>query len=75
MNNGNRLMARKTPTTQIFTIREAGTNGFLGTYRALTADQATRKFWDDQAAAASTFRRSQPVRKFAVTAAVEQIEG
>jgi hypothetical protein len=64
-------MARKALTFQIFTVREAGTNGFLGTYRALTADHAIRQFWDDQAATASTFRRSQPLQKFAVTASVE----
>jgi len=64
-------MARKALTVQVFTVREAGTNGFLGTFRALTAEQAIRKFWDDQAATASTFRRSQPLRKFAVTASVE----
>ena len=59
-------------TNQIFTIREVGSNGFLGTYSALTADQAIRKFWDDQAATASTFRSSQPLRKFSVTASVEK---
>jgi len=37
-------MARTARTNQIFTIREVGTNRFLGTYSALTADQAIRKF-------------------------------
>ena len=69
MNKGCQTVAR---TNQIFTIREVGTNGFLGTYSALTADQAIRKFWDGQAATAATFRRSQPLRKFAVTASVEK---
>lgn len=64
-------MAKTRTTTQIFTVREAATGGFLGTYRTLTAAQAIRKFWDDQAATASTFRRSQPMRKFEVTASVE----
>lgn len=66
------MMARAARTAQIFTVRETATNGFLGTYSALTADQAIRKFWDDQAAMASTFRRSMPLRKFPVTASVEE---
>ena len=65
-------MARIARTSQIFTVREVGTNGFLGTYSALTADQAIRKFWDSQVATASTFRCSQPLQKFAVTASVEK---
>jgi hypothetical protein len=63
---------RKSVTSQLFIIREAGSNSFLASYRALTPEQAIRKFWDDQAATASTFRRSQPLHKFAVTAAVEE---
>ena len=69
MNKGCQIVAR---TNQIFTVREVGSNGFLGTYSALTPDQAIRKFWDDQGATASTFRRSQPLRKFMVTASVEK---
>lgn len=61
----------KARSAQIFTIREVGTGGFLGAYSALTADQAIRKFWDDQAATASTLRRSQPLRKVAVAASIE----
>jgi hypothetical protein len=68
-------MARKIArVTQVWTIREIGSNGFLGTYRTYTADQAIQKFWDNQAATAATFRRSQPMRKFAVTATVEPVD-
>jgi len=69
-------MARKTArVTQVWTIREVGSNGFLGTYRTYTADQAIQNFWDGQAATAATFRRSQPMmRKFAVTATVEPVD-
>ncbi len=67
-------MPRKTQNPQIFTVRETTTNGFLGTYFALTAEQAIKKFWDGQASTASSFRRSQPMQKFSVSASVEKNE-
>jgi hypothetical protein len=64
-------MTRTARKPQLFTVREVGTNGLCGRYYALTADQAIRRFWDDQAALSATFRRSMPFRKFPVTATVE----
>jgi hypothetical protein len=64
-------MKRTQKTTQIFTLRnEAGQ--FVGTYRALTSDQAIAKFWNDQAVQSSTFRQ-MAIKRFAITASVETL--
>jgi hypothetical protein len=62
---------RMAKRAEVFTVRDK-TGAFLGTYRALTASAAIQKFVSDQAATASTFRKSQPaVVPTGMTAAVE----
>ena len=65
-------MARTAKEAQIFTVRDASGH-FLGTYRALTAQQAISRLVSDQATTAATFRKSQPVAHFnGLTACVEK---
>ena len=57
-------------TPKIFTVRNAA-GQFLGTYLALTAEQAMQRHRDEQLVTAATFRRSQPYTPSPLTAAVE----
>lgn len=64
-------MARTAKEAQIFTVRDAS-GDFLGTYRAMTAQQAINRLVSDQAATAATFRKSQPAIPLGnLTASVE----
>jgi hypothetical protein len=65
------MNTKEAKRAEVFTVRDK-TGAFLGTYRALTASAAIQKFISDQAATASTFRKSQPaVVPTGMTAAVE----
>ena len=49
-----------TKEVQIFTVRTAN-GGFVGTFRAMTAQQAIKRAVNGLAETAQTFRRSQPM--------------
>jgi hypothetical protein len=64
------MAARK--EAQIWTVRNAS-GQFLAAYRAQSRQSAITRFVSDQAATASTFRRSQPTPRFVgLTASVEK---
>lgn len=57
---------------QIWTVQNNAGQG-LGRYRAISAQAAIRRFLEEQAATAATFRRSQPMLQFSsLTATVDK---